>query len=200
MALPYSAVSWSLRAEEDFGVERGQILKIAQGDWLWPAGVHRPQVGAAVVGLADDVSRRDFDRLLARHQSLIDETAARGVEAFSRLFHIRQQVAVVLIAEEAVQPRQQNKPFFELDVIAKTVLRRGHGLYLLFNDRFQLCDQRREIMLHDGPEYIKVNSVVAVYQSMTQVCHVTPGYLWVAGPELLWDPCRGLTDNLHQPH
>src|SRR5262245_8288445 len=61
----------------------------------------------------------------------------------------------------------------ELDVLLDAVLHRGHRLCLCLDDCFQLCDQRWEILLNDRPENIKVDGVVAVYQPMTQVCHVT---------------------------
>jgi hypothetical protein len=94
---------------------------------------------------------------------MIHEAAARSIEPFICLSHIGKRLTAAPVAKTVVQSCEQDQPLFELDVLPDAVLRRRHGLFCL-DDRLQLPDQRREIILNDGPEDIEVDRVVTMNQ------------------------------------
>lgn len=107
--------------QDDFGVERGQILKIAQGDLFRAAAVDLLQVSADVFIVKCQILGGNFHLTAAGDKMMVEKTASVGAKAFGDLFAILQHGAVALVAEKAVEPGQENQAVFQFDVLLDAV-------------------------------------------------------------------------------
>ncbi len=113
--------------QEDFCVQHRQVLEVPQGDGLRPAGVDRGKVAADVVVVPAQVGQGNAHLVPAADHVVKDETAAVGVESLVCPLHVGQQLLIVLVAEEAVQPGQEDQALLQLDVFG-AVGCPGHSL------------------------------------------------------------------------
>ncbi len=105
--------------QDNLGQERGQILKIAQGDRSGAMAVDFLQMGAEVGVVAFQVIAGNFDLAATRNQVVVHETAAGSVKPLGHIFGIRQHVLVAPVAQEAAQPGQQGQAVFEFEVLLR---------------------------------------------------------------------------------
>ena len=85
--------------EHDLRIEHGQVLEVAQGDWLCPATVHGVEMRTDVVVIAGEHIFGDGN-LCPAPQQMVDEIAAPiCAKALLDIFRVLQQVAVVFVAE-----------------------------------------------------------------------------------------------------
>lgn len=104
--------------EDDFRVQRCQVLKIAEGDGLGAAGVNDCQVRANVVVIACKVIGRDFELAAARDKAVVNMAASLRIKTFLSLFQVLQQFTVFLVTQQAVEPGKQEQAVFEFLVLA----------------------------------------------------------------------------------
>ena len=102
--------------QENFRVERSQILKVAQGNRLDTAAVHHRQVRIYVFVVSLQVFSLNLNLAAAADQVVIEETSARSVEALIRTFGIIQHVFIAFVAQKTIQPGKQDKPVFQPDI------------------------------------------------------------------------------------
>src|SRR5690606_13149340 len=103
--------------EDDFRVERCQVLKIAEGDGPGAAGVNDCQVRANVVVIACKVIGRNFELAAARDKAVVNMAASLRIKTFLSLFHVLQQFTVFLVTQQAVEPGKQEQAIFKFLVL-----------------------------------------------------------------------------------
>ena len=98
--------------EEEFRVERGQLLEVAQGDRLPPSRVHGRQVAPHVVVVAGQVAGRNGALLPAPEHPPHMAAAVRVVPLLGVLQRVEQR-PVGPEAELQVGPAEEHEPGFE---------------------------------------------------------------------------------------